>query len=112
MKKNIYLLCMILCMALTNSCSDDSELEVFSSLYGMVTETESGHPVYNATITLAPGGRTTISGADGAYQFDDIDAGQYTLTVQKDGYVTNRKTVTAVPGEKVKADIPLTRNTR
>jgi hypothetical protein len=39
-----------------------------------------------------------------------LDAQQYTITVQKDGYSTNRKTVTVFAGEKTEASIPLTKN--
>jgi hypothetical protein len=48
-----------------------------------------------------------VSGDDGRFEFKDLEAVQYTITVQKTGYQTNRKTVTAVAGESVKADIPL-----
>ena len=45
--------------------------------------------------------------ADGSFIFDSLDAGQYTLSVQKEGYRVDRKTVTAISGETVTTDILL-----
>ncbi|NDV59253.1 carboxypeptidase-like regulatory domain-containing protein [Bacteroides sp. 519] len=109
MKKIILLLGCIALINLTNSCSK-KEHDTFSMLYGVVTDHETGEPIANATIVLSPGGKTKTTGTDGTYQFNDIDAHQYTITVQKTGYSTNRKTVTAVVGEKTEANIPLTKN--
>jgi DNA-binding winged helix-turn-helix (wHTH) protein len=61
-------------------------------------------------VVLSPGGKTKTTGSDGRYEFQDLDAAQYTITVQKNGYQTNRKTVTAVSDEKTEANIPLTKS--
>ena len=91
-----------------SSCSNDDEYNFYSTLYGTVSDSKSGNPINAATIVLNPSGKTTISGADGRYEFADLDVMQYMVTVQKDGYLTNRKTVTLVSGESVCADIPMT----
>lgn len=90
-----------------SSCSK-TEYNLFCSIHGIVSDVETGTPVANATVTLSPGGRSTISGSDGQYEFIDLDPGQYTVTVQCSGYKTNRKAVNAVSAESVRADIPLT----
>ena len=110
MKKMLFaasLMVMLLMMGLS-SCSGDEEYNFYSTLYGTVSDSESGSPVGAATIVLSPGGKTTVSEVDGRYEFADLDVMQYTVTVQKSGYVTNRKTVTLVSGESVRADIPMT----
>lgn len=91
----------------SGSCSND-EHDFYSTLYGTVSDSRSGDPVNAASIILSPGSKTTVSGSDGHYEFTDLEVEQYTITVQKDGYATNRKTVSAVSGESVRADIPLT----
>ena len=109
MKKLLSIIMFAVGICVIAACSKDDDLNIFCSLYGTVTDASTGEPVSAATITLAPGGKTTVSGSDGSYTFDDIQEGQYTVTVQKVGYSTNRKTVNAVSGQKVKADIPLSK---
>jgi hypothetical protein len=108
MKRITVIFSVILLMAVCNSCSK-TEHNLFATLYGVVTDSETGDPVGAANIVLSPGGKTTISGSDGRYEFTNLEAAQYTVTVQKTDYQTNRKTVTAVAGERVQADIPLTK---
>ncbi|GHV09820.1 hypothetical protein FACS1894162_1310 [Bacteroidia bacterium] len=108
MKKITFFLCVALLMAVCTSCAKD-EYDLFATLYGNVNDSATGDPISNATVVLSPGGKTKTTGSDGSYQFEDLDAAQYTITVQKTGYQTNRKTVTAVSGEKVEANIPLTK---
>lgn len=86
------------------------EHSIYATLYGAVTDSETVQPISGATVTLSPGGKTQTTGANGSYEFADLDAQQYTLTVQKTGYQTNRKTVTAVAAEKTEANITLTKN--
>ncbi|MDR1416007.1 MAG: carboxypeptidase-like regulatory domain-containing protein [Prevotellaceae bacterium] len=109
MKTTIFTLTAALCMAIYSGCTDDT-LNIYATLHGVVTDSETAEPVSGASIMLSPGGKTKTSGADGRYEFADLDAAQYTITVQKSGYQTNRKTVTAVSGESTEANIPLTKN--
>lgn len=103
MKKPLLLL--IVLMALTTSC-DPVIYDTFCTISGTVIELDTGDPVRQATVTLSPSGKNTYTGDDGHFEFLDLDARQYTVTVQKTGYVTNRKTVTTVAGGVV--DIQLT----
>lgn len=96
----------ILMFALSDCSTTDHDL--FSSIHGIVSNASTGEPVANAIINLSPGGRSTVSGNDGQFEFLELDPGQYTITVQCTGYATNRKTINAVSAESVRADIPLT----
>lgn len=98
----------ILLIAVCNSCSKDTP-DLFSSIYGVVSDFETGDPIGAASIVLSPGGKTTVSGSDGRYEFKNVEAIQYTVTVQKAGYNTNRKTVSAIASESVQVDVPLTK---
>jgi len=109
MKKIFLLLSCILMLIGCNSCSK-TEHDMFSTLYGVVTDHETGEHIANVSIVLSPGGKTKTTGSDGTYEFNDLEPRQYTLTVQKTGYQTNRKTVTAIVGEKAEANIPLSKN--
>jgi len=109
MKKIAFLLSCVFLLGTLGSCSK-KEYDLFATLYGVVTDHETGEPIANATVVLSPGGKTKITGNDGLFEFLDLDATQYTITVQKTGYQTNRKTVTAIASEKTEANIPLTKN--
>ena len=109
MKKITIILCCIFLLRMFSGCTKD-EHNLFASLYGVISDHETGEPIANASVVLSPGGKTKITGTDGRYEFLDFDAAQYTITVQKTGYQTNRKTVTAVADEKAEANIPLTKS--
>ena len=68
---------------------------------------ESYEPLENVSVVLSPSGVTKQTGADGAYCFENLDVQQYTLTAQKKGYQTNRKSVMAVSGERMEVNIQL-----
>lgn len=105
--KKIYLLGIVAILLSLTSCAKE-EYDVFSSLYGVVSDTKTGELIPNATVVLSPGGETKITGSDGQFIFNEIDPQQYTITVQKEGYQTNRKSVTAIIGETIEINIPLT----
>jgi len=104
--KKIIILC-LMALPLFMSCSKD-EYDSFGTLYGVVTDTSTGNPLDNVTVTLSPGGVTKLTGSDGLFEYSNLTPQQYTITVQKSGYETNRKNVSAVVGEKVQANITMT----
>ena len=93
---------------LFTSC-ESKEYDIFSTVYGVVTDASTGEPIPAATVQLSPGGITKVTGTDGYYEFSELSPQQYTVTAHKDGYVTNRKSVTTQVGEKASANIPLTK---
>ena len=90
------------------SCSKDNDYEIYAELRGTVTDYNSGLPLGNTSIVLSPSNHTVLTESDGTFIFKNLDAQQYTLTVQKSGYYPNRKAVTAVSGESTEVNIPLT----
>ena len=91
------------------SCGDDYTLEVFGSVSGQVTEYSTGEPLVNSQVTLIPGAQTTQTGTDGSFSFSGLYAGQYVVSVQKNGYQSNRKNVTVISGEVVSIVVPLSK---
>ena len=104
--KKILLLC-LMALPILFSCSKE-ENDSFGTLYGVVTDSQTGDPLASVTVTLSPGGTTKLTGSDGLFDFSELTPQQYTITVQKAGYQTNRKTVSAVVGEKTQANITMT----
>lgn len=110
MKKILVKLSLILLFAvLFNSCEKD-KYDLFCDFYGTITDSANGNTLGNANVVLSPGGKTKITGNDGLFEFHDLDIQQYTITVQKTGYQTNRKTISAIAGEKTEVNISLTQN--
>lgn len=108
MRKILFIIGAWLALLGTNSCSK-TEYDLYSTIYGTVVDAETGEPVPAAIVTLSPGSKNSVSGSDGFYEFTDLDIMQYTVMVQKEGYQTNRKIATAVSGERVRADITMTK---
>lgn len=104
--KKILLLC-LMALPLLLSCSKE-EHDSFGSLYGVVSDVKTGNPLDNVTVTLSPSGTTKLTGSDGLFEYNELTPQQYTITVQKDGYQTNRKSLSAVVGEKIEANITMT----
>ena len=104
--KKILIMC-LMALPLLLSCSKE-EIDSFGTLYGVVADTQTGDPLSGVTVTLSPGGTTQLTGSDGLFEYSDLTPQQYTITVQKSGYQTNRKNVTAVVGEKVQVNITMT----
>lgn len=89
---------------------DKQEYDIFSTIAGYVSDVESGEPLQSVTVTISPTGKSVLTGADGMFEFDDMDAQQYTVTAQKNGYITNRTRVTALAGETVTVNLTLQSN--
>ncbi|MDR3187917.1 MAG: carboxypeptidase-like regulatory domain-containing protein [Prevotellaceae bacterium] len=109
MKKTLFTISAALCLLAYAGCTKDTP-SIYATLYGVVADSETAAAISGASVVLSPGGKSATTGADGRYEFADLDAQQYTITVQRSGYQTNRKTVTAVADERTEANIPMTKN--
>lgn len=84
--------------------------ETFGDIAGEVVDAATGTPVSGALITLSPGGKNAYTGSDGLFEFNDLDAIQYTISVQSNGYATDRKTITVIAGELQRVNFALRNN--
>jgi hypothetical protein len=110
MKRKIITGTVLLLMGIIFNACPTKDYDTFSTLYGVVSDSETKSPISGVDVMLSPGGKTKTTGSDGMFEFTDLDAQQYTITVQKTGYQTNRKTISAVSGEKTEANISMTKN--
>ena len=92
----------------TTSCSG-TDFEIYCSIYGSITDYETGERLENVSVVLSPTNKTFRTENGGTFIFEDLEAREYTITVQKSGYKPNRKTVTAISGETTNIDIPMTK---
>lgn len=106
--KNILWICTaFLTCIMPAGCSED-ETPSFGGIYGIVSDVKTGEPLRAAEIILSPGNLSTITGQSGHFEFNDLEAGQYKMQVSADGYLTNTRQITVVPGQNASGDISLT----
>lgn len=86
---------------------EEPEYEFYSTITGTVCDFSTGEALQNASVVLSPSNMTVMTTGDGSFIFENLDAGQYSITVQKEGYYVDRKTVTAISGETITTDILL-----
>jgi hypothetical protein len=79
---------------------------VTATIIGYVRDATTKNPIVGATVTCD--GRIDTTEANGYYEFKDIPAGKYTITVTKDGYATQTSTVDASAGGTFQVDFDLT----
>lgn len=84
--------------------------DVFATVCGTVVDSETMEPIEGVSVQLSPSSKNMVTGANGRFEFAELDAVQYTITVQKAGYSTNRKLVNAIAGET--ADVTITMEIR
>lgn len=97
----------MLLLFLVGACTSSVD-ETTGSIYGKVTDSQSGEVLQGVTITLTPGGLARTTGSDGTYEFLDLEAQQYQVQAQKAGYTTNTKSVNVLVGQAASGDIRLT----
>ena len=100
-------MCAILLALLTMVGCEPVTYDVFATVCGMVVDSETMEPIEGVSVILSPSGMNAVTKADGRFEFAELDAVQYTITVQKAGYSTNRKLVNAIAGETVETTITM-----
>ena len=75
------------------------------NVYG-VAKDESGAllPGVNATITSEFGTRSTVTGADGAFRFLNLNRGDYTVTLTLAGFASAARKIKVTTGENVELE--------
>ena len=78
---------LLVCCTMLGCGKEDNPTSKLGSIFGTVTDFATGDPVSNANVRLNPRGETTLTGSDGTFQFNDIEDGNYSLFLSKNGYV-------------------------
>ncbi len=89
------------------SCKEDDPIETTGNITGIVSEEGSNEPIEAAEVMLSGNSKTEKTGSDGKFEFKNLDEKDYTITVSKEGYQTDRKKITVRAGESVPADFSL-----
>ncbi len=92
------------------SCSKDI-VDTTGNIVGVISDSRSGSFLQGVSVSLAPTGKTYTTGVDGKYEFRDIESQEYSVSVIKSGYKTDKKTAYVQPGKDTNLDFQLTPNT-
>ncbi len=94
----------------TWSCSSDlDENPTNGSIFGTVSDKTTGDPVATVSMALSPGGMSTVTGSDGSYTFDNLESGDYEITISKEGYNSISYPVHVNAGEPTPAHLLIER---
>lgn len=105
----LYSLLLVL-LALGVSCTKDI-IDTTGNLTGTVTDAKTNEPLSGVSISITPTGTVKSTGADGKFEFRDLETKEYTVTASKNGYKTDKKTVFVAAGQDTFADFQLTSTT-
>lgn len=86
---------------------NQSERDTAATINGVVIDFEDQQPISGAYVNITPSGKSANTDSAGYFQFTNLDALQYTISVQKAGYTKNRKMVSAIAGETVNISISM-----
>ena len=103
---------LILCVAIIMffvSC-ESVTYDAFSGISGEVIDDDTQALIDGAQVNLSPTGKSITTGSTGQFEFQELDPGQYNVTVQKAGFTSNRRTVMIFAGEVVFITIPLSKD--
>lgn len=101
---------LIISMCISSSCSSDiSEDTGLGSIAGSVSDATTGEPVPTVNVMLLPGGNSTVTGFDGSFSFQNLEVGNYTLQISKEGYSPNTKSLYVHSGEATAAHLLIER---
>ena len=93
--KRIFNIILILTLSLFLGCSEETiDLVGVGTVTGRVVEANSFEPIENAKITLSPSSETQFSDVDGYFIMNEVEAGDYSVSATKEGYLTTFEAAT------------------
>ena len=100
--KRIFNITLIFVLSLFLGCTEETvDLVGLGTITGRIVESNSFNPIENAKIILSPSNNTVFSDVDGYFIMNDIEAGDYSLSAIKEGYLTSFEPATVTTGLEV-----------
>lgn len=106
MKKTAVIL-LILSAFLAFSGCKTYEYDYYGGVKGTVIDSQTNAPISDAYVLLMPGSQSTNSTIEGTFEFQELEEGQYTISVQKTGFQYNSVTINIISGENISTTIRL-----
>ena len=88
------------------ACGGSDPVDVSGGIVGTVYDSNN-NPLQGVAMPLTPLGKTTTTGQNGTYSFNDIDAGSYRVQARKNGYQEDTKSVNVSVGGNATLDFHL-----
>lgn len=106
MKRVLFRHILFLLLGLYASCSHDI-VDTTGNLSGVISDSRTGAFVSGVSVTLTPTGKSVTTGSDGKYEFRNLESQEYFVSVGKEGYESDKKSVFVQSGEDNNLDFKL-----
>ena len=107
MKKSYLKLALSVVFALVLGLSSCTKEKATGRIQGIVTNMNTTEPIQGVNISLSPTGASAVTGSDGRYEFNNLEAGNYTVQGVKAGYESNTKNISITAGNVSSGDMQL-----
>ena len=108
MKKLFFVISMIAALVCA-SCVKE-EPNIWGGITGIVKDQQTNQPLEGVKVTITTTGASQITGSDGQYSFENLDAKEYTVSYEKSGYLTQTQKINVLAGENVTAHVQMVKN--
>lgn len=106
MKKTILLVTLFLPLLLGGCVKKIVDVTV--TIYGTVVDADTQAPISGVLVSVLTATKSKVTGNDGYFEFAELEADkQHTITVQKEGYGSDRRYVIANAGESVEINFTI-----
>jgi len=106
--KNRFILSFLFIIILTSSCRENDFIpDTFGSVFGQVLVEGSNSAIEDATITTNPPTNILATDELGRFSMEDIKTGNYTLRVEKPGFVTKVENIAIIANKAINVVIKL-----
>lgn len=92
------------------SCTKDI-VDTTGNIVGVISDSRSGLFLSGVSVALTPTGKTYTTGVDGKYEFRNIESQEYSVSVSKSGYQSDKRTAFVQIGQDTNMDFQLTPST-
>ena len=102
----ISLMAFIVAVSCTESIDEHS---ITGGIAGVVADKTTGEPVPTVNVKLQETGNSTVTGSDGSFLFNNLEEGQYTVLLSKEGYKDNSNLVQVSGGKTIESHLLIER---
>ncbi|MFW5756708.1 MAG: carboxypeptidase regulatory-like domain-containing protein [Tangfeifania sp.] len=99
MKTIIYLPLFFLFLLFTGCEEEKIDIEKFGSLSGVVLDGEDYSPIEGALISTSPASSTTLTNAEGTFEFNKVKEGEVAITARKKDFLSGSVSVAVYENE-------------
>lgn len=89
------------------SCTKDI-IDINGNIVGIVSDARTGEFLSGVSVTTSPLGKAYTTGIDGKYEFRNIESQEYSISVSKNGYNSDKKSVFVEVGKDANLDFQIT----